>query len=57
MVTVKEWQVTVERDGCVHKFIVMAPTRRLALLNLRFGEEYFPYNYCVVKKIGLKRIG
>jgi hypothetical protein len=34
---VREWKITVEggADGRRHTFCVLAPTRRLALLNLR----------------------
>jgi hypothetical protein len=53
---VKTWLLTVEiGPNSTRKIEVLAPTRRLALLNLRFGEEYRGYNYLPVLKIGLKR--
>lgn len=45
--TVKTWIVTLENGERVE---ILAPTRRLALLNFRFEIGYAP-----IKTIGLKR--
>jgi hypothetical protein len=53
---VKTWSVTVGvGPNNTRKFEVDAPTKRLALLNFRFGLEFVGYNYCNVLKIGLKK--
>jgi hypothetical protein len=44
---VKSWRVTLESGG---KVTVLAPTKRLALLNYRFEHGYDP-----IKSIGLLR--
>lgn len=55
---VKTWLVTVEiGPNSTCKFDVYAPTKRLALLNFRFGQEFAGYNYNNVVKIGLKKKG
>lgn len=56
IIKVKTWLVTVEvGPNSIRKIEVDAPTKKLALLNLRFGQEFSGYNFLPIKKIGLKR--
>jgi hypothetical protein len=53
---VKTWLVTVEiGPQSITKFEVDAPTKKLALLNFRFGEKFAGFNFCNILKIGLRK--
>ena len=45
---VREWRITMHRGGAVYS--VLAPTRRLAVMNLRFEGNYEP-----IKSVGAIR--
>jgi hypothetical protein len=48
--TVKTWLVTAEVDGRIGRYTVLAPTRRLAVLNFRHE-----IGYGVILSVGVKR--
>lgn len=52
MVKVKTWWLTVERAGQLMRVKILAPTKRLAVLNYRCEVSYAD----VILKVGLERI-
>ena len=50
--TVKNWIVTAEVDGRIGRYIILAPTRRLAVLNFRHE-----FGYGVILSVGIRRTG